>query len=203
MNFKNIVASSQPVEEKEVQYKDFTFKVKQYLPATQKNIIIEKISMLGGALEGRRHPFIEQVAFELELVANYTDIEFTDEEMGKHFFTTYDMLEREGIIDLTIQHIPEQEYNEFVEISKDTLTSISEHSTSFAKIGNASETISKEAFPQLINTLTNIAKDDFPKMLELIVDSIDKVDLDKVDKFIDFVGSKLNAPEGIEIKEEQ
>ena len=84
--------------------------VKQYLPANDKNAILE-IAMQEADQGTILNTFALDVIFHTYIVIKYTDINFTIEDK-EDIFGLYDKLESNGIIDAVIAAIPEKEYND-------------------------------------------------------------------------------------------
>lgn len=85
-----------------------TIEVKQYLPVKEKLSLVSKVvqnSMLGRIL---RSDLLE-IYLNLEIVDAYTNITFTEKQKEKNA-DIYDALESNGIFEMIISHIPEQEY---------------------------------------------------------------------------------------------
>lgn len=88
--------------------KDQKFTVKQYLPAEDKNAILE-IAMQQADQGTILNTFALDAIFHTYIVIKYTNIEFSAEDM-QDILKLYDILESNGIIDITIKAIPESEY---------------------------------------------------------------------------------------------
>ena len=88
---------------------DIKFNVKQYLPAEDKNALLE-IAMQTADQGTILNTFALDAIFHTYLVFKYTDIEFADEERAD-LFALYDLLEANGIIDAVVAAIPSAEYN--------------------------------------------------------------------------------------------
>lgn len=84
--------------------------VKQYLPAKDKNAILE-IAMQEADQGTILNTFALDVIFHTYIIIKYTDIEITTEDK-EDIFKLYDKFESNGIIDAVIAAIPEKEYND-------------------------------------------------------------------------------------------
>ena len=82
--------------------------VKQYLPAEDKNAILE-IAMKQADQGTILNTFSLDALFHLYLVLKYTDIDFSNEDK-KDMLKLYDILESNSIIDAVVASIPEEEY---------------------------------------------------------------------------------------------
>lgn len=83
--------------------------VKQYLPAADKNTILE-IAMQRADESTVMNTFALDALFHLYIVFKYTNLSFTDAQK-EDLFKLYDILESNGVIDIVIEAIPEVEYN--------------------------------------------------------------------------------------------
>ena len=83
--------------------------VKQYLPAEDKNSILE-LAMQQADQGTILNTFALDAIFHTYLVFKYTDIEFTIDEK-ENLFALYDILEESGIIDGVVAAIPAEEYH--------------------------------------------------------------------------------------------
>lgn len=87
--------------------------VKQYLPAEDKNSILE--NAMQQADQGTiLNTFALDAFFHVYLIIKYTDIEFGVNELSEPLLL-YDILESNGIIDAVVAAIPEDEYNSLKE----------------------------------------------------------------------------------------
>jgi len=84
------------------------FNVKQYLPAEEKNAILE-IAMQQADQGTILNTFALDAIFHIYLVFKYTDIEFTLAEK-ENILSLFDILETNGIIEATVAAIPVSEY---------------------------------------------------------------------------------------------
>ena len=82
--------------------------VKQYLPAVDKNAILE-IAMQQADQGTILNTFMLDAIFHTYLVIKYTDIQF-DEYDKEDIMALYDVLESQGIISAVIAAIPKEEY---------------------------------------------------------------------------------------------
>lgn len=82
--------------------------VKQYLPAEEKNAILENV--IQQADQGTiLNTFLLDCIFDMYVIFEYTDINFTDEQKND-ILNTYDLLESNNFINIIIAAIPEEEY---------------------------------------------------------------------------------------------
>lgn len=84
--------------------------VKQYLPAEDKNSILE--NAIQKADQGTiLNTYLLDCIFNMYVIFKYTDIEFSTEQK-EDLFSLYDILESNNIVNIIISAIPEKEYNE-------------------------------------------------------------------------------------------
>lgn len=94
---------------KVIKIKNKDVAVKQYLPAEDKNAILE-IAMQQADQGTILNTFALDAIFHVYLVIKYTDLVFTPEDM-EDILALYDLLETNKIIDAVVNAIPESEYN--------------------------------------------------------------------------------------------
>lgn len=109
MELKNIIGDGVNLEEVEVIINDTPIHVKQYLPSAEKVEILNAIFSNADAGTVVNSLAVD-ILFDLYVVFEYSDIEFTDEDRAD-LFALYDRLECNGIIDAVVSAIPEEEYN--------------------------------------------------------------------------------------------
>ena len=90
------------INEKEIE-------IKQYLPAVDKNSILESTiaEADGGTI---LNTFAVDIYFHLFMIFKYTNLSFTDAQKAD-LLKLYDILETNGVIEQIIKEIPEVEYN--------------------------------------------------------------------------------------------
>lgn len=94
---------------KVIKFKNFDIAIKQYLPAEDKNSILE-IAMQQADQGTILNTFALDAIFHVYIVIKYTDIKFSQEDL-EDLLRLYDILETSGLIDVVIKAIPEDEYN--------------------------------------------------------------------------------------------
>lgn len=87
--------------------------VKQYLPAEDKNSILE-MAMQQADQGTILNTFALDAIFHMYVIIKYTNIEFQPEELDE-LLSLYDVFESNGIIDAVVSAIPENEYNSLKE----------------------------------------------------------------------------------------
>ena len=91
------------INEKEIE-------IKQYLPAEDKNSILE--STISSADVGTvLNTFTVDIYFHMYIIFKYTNLSFTDAQKAD-ILKLYDILESNGVVEQIIAAIPNEEYNE-------------------------------------------------------------------------------------------
>ena len=139
------------------------FNVKQYLPAEDKNALLE-IAMQTADQGTILNTFALDAIFHTYLVFKYTDIEFSNEEK-EDIFALYDLLEENGIIEATISAIPKEEYDSL----KDYLLEMVDSYLTYRNSARALvEQISMFA-PQAAESLSQISQNvDVDKLTQIV-----------------------------------
>ena len=165
-------------ELKEVQISDdIKFNVKQYLPAEDKNALLE-IAMQTADQGTILNTFALDAIFHTYLVFKYTDIEFADEER-ENLFDLYDILEDNGIIDAVVAAIPKREYESL-------RTYLEEMVNSYLTYRNSTRALVEQFSmfaPQVAENLATISK------------NVDVDKLQQIVKLADKTGMNNNTPE--------
>lgn len=142
---------------------DIKFNVKQYLPAEDKNALLE-IAMQTADQGTILNTFALDAIFHTYLVFKYTDIEFTDEEKV-NLFTLYDLLEANGIIDAVVAAIPSAEYNSL----RDYLNEMINNYLTYRNSARALVEQFSMFAPQAAENLAEISKNiDIDKLQEVV-----------------------------------
>lgn len=95
---------------KKIKCGDKEIEVKQYLPAEDKNSLLE-ITVQEADRGTVVNPFALDCLFHVYLIFKYTNITFTDKQK-EDLLGLYDILETNGIIEEVVNAIPLLEYNE-------------------------------------------------------------------------------------------
>jgi hypothetical protein len=139
------------------------FNVKQYLPAEDKNAILE-IAMQTADQGTILNTFALDAIFHTYLVFKYTDIEFSIEEK-ENLFELYDLLESNGIIDAMVSAIPKEEYESLTQYLNEMVESYLTYRNSARALV---EQFSMFA-PQAAEKLAEITKDfDIAKLQQIV-----------------------------------
>ena len=143
--------------------------VKQYLPAAEKNSILELC--IQKADSGTiLNTFALDVTFHTYIVIKYTDIIFSEEEK-EDIFGLYDNLESNGIIDAVINAIPENEYSD---LRKNLIDMVEDYKT---YRNSARALVEQFTFfaPEAAEQVKNIAQNIDPDQVERIVKIADAI----------------------------
>ena len=116
MNFKDMNLSLN-TDVKVIKINNKEVKVKQYLPAEDKNTILE-IAMQQADQGTILNTFALDAIFNTYVVIEYTDIQFDPEDM-EDILVLYDLLESNDIINSVIAAIPVEEYTTLLDNLKD------------------------------------------------------------------------------------
>lgn len=144
--------------------------VKQYLPAEDKNAILE--NAMQQADQGTiLNTYNLDNLFHLYLVLKYTDIEFSDKDK-EDMLALYDILESNNIIDAVVAAIPVEEYN----VLRDNLLEMVQHYLTYRNSARA-----------LVEQLTFFAPEAAEKLKE-VSQEIDVEKLENVIKLADKTG---------------
>lgn len=119
---------------------NFDIEVKQYLPVNEKLNLIARV--LNGAHDENNfpNPIKIEVISTLEIIMAYTNISFTDKQK-EDVAKLYDLLDSNGIVNIIIAAIPEEEYNFVIDGIEDTIEAVYTFQNSILGI---LETISKD-----------------------------------------------------------
>ena len=163
MLFKDMIVTLQN-ELKTVQIGDnIQFNVKQYLPAEDKNALLE-IAMQTADQGTILNTFALDAIFHTYLVFKYTDIEFSEEDR-EDLFTLYDLLEENGIINAVVAAIPVEEYNSL-------RTYLEEMVDSYLTYRNSARALVEQFSmfaPQVAQNLSEISKNiDIEKLQQVV-----------------------------------
>ena len=96
---------------KTIIFNDQNIEVKQYLPVNEKLELISNVINYSADENNFANPVKVSVFTTLEIMYNYTNINFTD-KVKEDPVKLYDMLISSGLVKEVINTIPEEEYNE-------------------------------------------------------------------------------------------
>lgn len=108
---------------KTVKIGDFNIEVKQYLPVNDKLDLIARV--LNGAHDENNfpNPIKIEVLGTLEIIMAYTNLSFT-EKQKEDVAKLYDLFDSNGLIDLIVSAIPEEEYAFVINGIDDTIDAV-------------------------------------------------------------------------------
>ena len=139
--------------------------VKQYLPAEDKyNLIM--ISLQQSKENGIYNDFKLDMFLHLNLVFMYTNLTFTDKQR-ENLPGLYDILETNGIINLVVKNIPEEELSNIYAAISEIKDSLVAYENSFAGVAN--------------NFITNL-----PENAQAAADIVDNFDPEKYSEVVNF-----------------
>ena len=144
------------------------FNVKQYLPAEDKNALLE-IAMQTADQGTILNTFALDAIFHTYLVFKYTDIEFSEEEK-ENLFKLYDILEENNIIDAVVAAIPKEEYQDL----KDYLLEMVENYLTYRNSARALVEQFSMFAPQVAENLAEVSKNIDVDKLTRVINLADK-----------------------------
>lgn len=139
--------------------------IKQYLPATDKYDLI-MISLQQSKENGIYNDFKLDMFLHLNLVFMYTNLTFTDKQR-ENLPGLYDILETNGIINLVVKNIPEEELSNIYAAVSEIKDSLVAYENSFAGVAN--------------NFITNL-----PENAQAAADIVDNFDPEKYSEVVNF-----------------
>ena len=95
-------------------FNDQEIEVKQYLPVNDKLDLIAAVINQAADDNSFMNPVKTEVFMKLEVVFRYTNISFTDKQK-EDLVKLYDLMDGNGLFDIVIEAIPENEYNTIVD----------------------------------------------------------------------------------------
>ena len=136
---------------------DNEIEVLSYLP------IEEKISMINmviqESIEGQRvNPMLVDCLFHTYLVMAYTNITLTGTQKSR-LLETYDLMEKNGLIEEIIKNIPANEYGDLVDSLTASVESMETQLSSVANVVRLTLEQASEAFTKLSSNLEGINLD--------------------------------------------
>lgn len=110
-----------PLKIRFIKINNMDVEIKQYLPVNEKlNLITRVLEQVAQNDYPFANPVQMDVYTALEILYAYTNIDFSEEEKANPA-ELYDELEKQGIINMVINAIPEVEYNFLVEGIEETV----------------------------------------------------------------------------------
>ncbi len=110
LKFNNLVENFEYPEVKTIEFKNEEILIKQYLSSEGKYGIIYYLLMALDLQNKPLSPLVAKIMFDLQIVKEYSNINFEDNIHS--YFKEYDVLQINGLIDLIVENIPVEEYEE-------------------------------------------------------------------------------------------
>ena len=107
-------------EVKTVKWGEIEIEVKQYLSIDDKISIAQNVLNNSADDNNFANPMKVDIYFNLELIYHYTNITFTDKQK-EDVTKLYDLFEESGLLSKIITAIPEDEYNNLINYTQDTI----------------------------------------------------------------------------------
>ena len=143
--------------------------VKQYLPAKEKNDLLE--ATLQEAAKGTIfNTHLMEVFFHVYLVFEYTNINFTEAQKAD-LLKLYDVLETNGIIENVVSNIPESEYNYLINELKDMAKGIMKYMTSAKAVIDEFMQFAPNQSAQIAENLANFDLEKYQQIMALAQDT--------------------------------
>lgn len=152
-------------EIKTININDKEVEVKQYLTAEDKYDLI-MISLQQAKENGIYNDFKLDMFLHLNIVFMYTNLTFTDKQR-ENLPGLYDILETNGIINLVVKNIPEEELSNIYAAVSEIKDSLVAYENSFAGVAN--------------NFITNL-----PENAQAAADIVDNFDPEKYSEVVNF-----------------
>lgn len=105
----NMKLSKTP-EENTITFNDVEVKVKQYLPAYDKIVLVES-AVRSSLSNGMVDNLILDFTIHFAIIEYYTNLNITD-RMKDNILDTYDMIQMSGLMEAILNEIPQEEYLE-------------------------------------------------------------------------------------------
>lgn len=134
LEFKELVENFEYPDAKVIEYKGKEIFIKQYLPSSEKHGFIYVCQASLDLNNKPFNPLISEILFDTKIVEYYSNIIF-DENIN--IFKMYDILQVEKIIDLVIENIPKEEYEEMQRLYEIGIEKIINYNASLNNILNS------------------------------------------------------------------
>jgi len=129
LNYKDLKENFVYPEVKEVDFNNQVLFIKQFLPSEDKYGIVYLNLITLDVYSKAYNPMIAEIIFDLSIIKEYTNITFEDDSEDS-FFKQYDILQTLGIIDLVVENIPKDEYEELQRLYYESIEAMVKHSNS-------------------------------------------------------------------------
>ncbi len=160
--FNDIQENFEYPDAKTIEWKGQQIFIKQYLPLSRKYTLL--YSVVGGLFLDKEpyNPLLGEALFDLEIVKEYTNINFDD--VSESYFKQFDVLHINGIVDLVIENIPKEEYEEIQRLYHEIIkSSIDYYSTLGTSIRSLLDNV-----PNLEDEVENLDMEAIEKAQEVI-----------------------------------
>ena len=120
-------------EEKTIEINGAQVTVKQFLSTEEKLNLIESILTKSvDEVYGYFNPIKIDFITTIELIKAYTNITFTEKQVGDNLFKTMDLLDASGVTDTIISAIPKEEYDNIIKTIESCSIAIERYNCSLA-----------------------------------------------------------------------
>lgn len=116
-----------------IEFNEQAIEVKQYLPVEEKLELITRVLELSHDSNNFSNPVKVEVYTALEIIDKYTNINFT-EKQKENPTKLYDLFTGNGLMDMVLEAIPENELNEVLVGIDRTITSVYKYQNSILGI---------------------------------------------------------------------
>lgn len=120
-------------EVKTMEWNEQIIEVKQYLPINKKLELISNVINLSVDETNFANPVKVKVYLSLEIIEAYTNINFTEKQKDD-ICKLYDLFNSNGLIKVIIDEIPQEEYDELVKGTWDSVDAIYDYRNSLLGI---------------------------------------------------------------------
>jgi hypothetical protein len=145
---------------------DAIVEVKHYVPMSEKLLILDTIIQ-----EAFDYNFINKAKADallhIYMIMCYTNITFTKKEKDS-LLDTYDLMEKNGVIDALVSAIPEAEYNAFIAYCKDVMSDYDKYKNSI--MGIAEQILSE--LPGKLQDINSLMNGFNPQDLKVLQDVV-------------------------------
>lgn len=120
-------------EEKIIKIGEVEIAVKQFLSTEEKLVLIESILTKSvDEIYGYFNPIRIDFVTTIELINAYTNISFSEKQIGDNLFKTIDLLDAAGATDIIISAIPKSEYDSIIKTIESCSIAIERYNCSLA-----------------------------------------------------------------------
>jgi len=124
----NKLGLSKSQDKKEIQYNENTIEIYKYLDIKSKSTLVNA-AVRAAVIEGIVDEILADAYLHIFIIEYYTNISFTGKQK-ENIFETFDLMESNGLIQLVIENIPEDEYNYIFSMAKKLTANLNEFNRS-------------------------------------------------------------------------